>query len=499
MVLRASSIRLCTVVLSTALALFSSPSSAQYLYLDSNGDGQSSQADVLNDPPASTAVRVYLETTKNGDGSSAFCSTGPESLDVLSYEFIVHASNGTVSYDSYASSMSSMGVSFGQHSDDHDFYVGFGGMSSHPPGLYLLGTLTLHVLGGSPTLSPATSTPVHLGGATSFGTHCLGPEQDNTWKLGVNWHSISGCGPPAGNAQPIAATPPEANVRTGEAVYLVSEFYDAESDSLALDVTGLPPGLQPVAGRQFEGRKQVRVYGQLRGAQGESAYDVIWSATDGVSSQVVHTRISTGQPTMPAEELEKRVLDTITTRYSHGMPPQRARALGPAALPILSRLLRNEGYKGDWIKVVQAMGNIGDTAYFDTLHAFIWNRFHGEIDRQTFYAIEIAQANLYPVATLSQRALDYLLASANSSFWLSTPWRVQGLPLESVTTSLVGHTLSALSLTDSDRVDAILQALPTSGGQPLDNVHNQGLRDNHSTVRRRGFITLWEENWRVSQ
>jgi hypothetical protein len=298
----------------------------------------------------------------------------------------------------------------------------------------------------------------------------------------------------------MGAALPEMTVRAGESAYLVTEFYDAESDSLALEVTGLPPGFQPVAGQQFEGRKQVRVYGQLRGTQEALTYDVVWSGTAGGSPQVLHTKVNTAGAALPPEELQSRVLDTVTMRYSHGMPPQRARALGPAALPILSGLLRDERYKGHWVKVVQAIGNIGDTAYFDTLHAFIWNRFHGEIDQQTFHAIEIAQGNLYPMATLSQRALDYLLASANSSFWLSAPWTVQGLPLASVPTYMVSHTLSALSLTDSDRVDAILQALPPPGGSPpMQDLHNQGLRDNHSTVRRRGFIALWEENWRVSR
>src|SRR6185369_8125399 len=128
---------ICSFLLNTSISF------AQFLYLDTDGDGLSTEADILNAQPNPTVIRVYLDTTRNGDGSPAFCSTPPESLDMFSYEFTLHATNGTVRYDSYSNSMLSMGAPFGEHSDDHDYYVGFGGQASNAPGLYLLGNLTL--------------------------------------------------------------------------------------------------------------------------------------------------------------------------------------------------------------------------------------------------------------------------------------------------------------------------------------------------------------------
>jgi len=81
---RRGSTRVCSAIfcLTCSFLLSTSLSFAQALYLDADGDGPSTEADVLNAQPNPTVIRVYLDTTRNGDGSPAFCSTGTESLDV---------------------------------------------------------------------------------------------------------------------------------------------------------------------------------------------------------------------------------------------------------------------------------------------------------------------------------------------------------------------------------------------------------------------------------
>src|SRR5216117_1621148 len=54
---------------------FGTPASAQYMYLDANGDALSSEADVLNATGIPTMVSVYLNTSRNPDSSVAYCTT----------------------------------------------------------------------------------------------------------------------------------------------------------------------------------------------------------------------------------------------------------------------------------------------------------------------------------------------------------------------------------------------------------------------------------------
>ncbi len=169
---------------------------AQYMYLDANGDGVSTREDVLNPAGEPTTVTVYLDTSRNADSSVAYCTTGSEALSIVSYEFILHASGGTVSFGKYTNLRSTMNVSFGSGSSETDFYAGFGGAKALDPGLYHLGSLSVTVEGGSPTLEPASMSTLDPHFGTSFGTQCLAADGDNTYKLGLDWYGIAGCGSP---------------------------------------------------------------------------------------------------------------------------------------------------------------------------------------------------------------------------------------------------------------------------------------------------------------
>jgi hypothetical protein len=46
---------------------------AQYMYLDSNGDGIHTAADEVN-PAGPTTIEIWLNTAVNRDGSPAVCS-----------------------------------------------------------------------------------------------------------------------------------------------------------------------------------------------------------------------------------------------------------------------------------------------------------------------------------------------------------------------------------------------------------------------------------------
>ena len=74
---------LCVAVLALAVGV---PASAQYMYLDENGDGVCTSDDIIDN--TTTSVDVWLSTNKNGDGSDAFCATG-EAISIFSYTFIL--------------------------------------------------------------------------------------------------------------------------------------------------------------------------------------------------------------------------------------------------------------------------------------------------------------------------------------------------------------------------------------------------------------------------
>jgi len=67
------------------LGLYSVPASAQYMFLDANGDGvYNADTDKLNSNGTPTTVDVYLVTNQNRDGSTAVCDvdgTSPLSIN----------------------------------------------------------------------------------------------------------------------------------------------------------------------------------------------------------------------------------------------------------------------------------------------------------------------------------------------------------------------------------------------------------------------------------
>src|SRR5207245_6586931 len=80
---------------------------AQYLYIDTDGDGIHTLADRIH-PGTPTTLFVYLDTTHDRDGSMQSCNshtgapfTSPD-LTIFSYDVIFVAQGGTVRWGTYA-------------------------------------------------------------------------------------------------------------------------------------------------------------------------------------------------------------------------------------------------------------------------------------------------------------------------------------------------------------------------------------------------------------
>jgi len=180
------------VLVSFALSgSFITPSQAQYMYLDANGDGLNSTSDRLNHI-GTTTLDLWLDTYHDRTGAVVACSDGVTQITLSSYEFILRSGGGTINWGSYNNLQTGMSVSFGLASSPTDYHNGFGGSTYLPPGLYKLGSLTVSVASGNPGIVFAPATLLGSAYATTFGSQCPGHDFDNTLKLGGDWSDTGG-------------------------------------------------------------------------------------------------------------------------------------------------------------------------------------------------------------------------------------------------------------------------------------------------------------------
>ena len=227
---------LTLVVLALAIPL---SVSAQYMYLDANGDGVSTLDDQIQ-ATGSTTLDVWLRTDRNRDGSAASCISADGDLTINSYEFILRATGGTVSWSQFVNHQPDFTVSLGQAESATDYHNGLGGGAILPPGTYRLASLTVTVALGTPSIQLVSSTSLSGGYLTSFGSRCSGTDFDNTLKLGTDWFDVDGA-PYAGtqNAAPVLTPPSDMTVAEGGV---------AEQELTATDLEGSPVTFDLVSG-----------------------------------------------------------------------------------------------------------------------------------------------------------------------------------------------------------------------------------------------------------
>jgi PKD repeat protein len=192
--------------LATALFLLlgSTPAVAQYIYLDTNGDGVNTLADTLS-LSGVTNLDIWLVTNANRDGSPVTCSQDPEgTFDFFSYEIVLRAVGGTVHWGSmqnrlpfdYGHGVINFAAGAADTTGDTEYHNGYGCYDPFGAGRHLLATLPVWVTSGSPSIVFEPFSPSRPVSLTSFGTYCPSPEWDWTFKLGVEFHDADGVGSP---------------------------------------------------------------------------------------------------------------------------------------------------------------------------------------------------------------------------------------------------------------------------------------------------------------
>ncbi len=205
----------CLPVLAALATLaIGEPASAQYMWIDVNGDGingcttpgVASDDDVLS--PATTSIDIYLSTNRKKDGSAAVCPTG-EALTINSYTFVLSNGSGGVAYGQWTDAMGFSIAAGGPSLNTTDYFIGRASATIQSPGTYKLGSLAVTVT-GSPKLDILAHSTIDGTSQTSFGSQCEGQDFNNTMRYGENvdqvapgdWNDVCGTDTPT----PVAET-----------------------------------------------------------------------------------------------------------------------------------------------------------------------------------------------------------------------------------------------------------------------------------------------------
>ncbi len=252
-------LRVFSVLFSLAFLIPAPHARAQYMYLDSNGDGVHTSADEVHSV-GPTVIDIWFDIGHNRDGSVATCkASAAEPLNMFSYVVDLTASGGTVNYSGYTNRILEMGAlgsplpPTGANFSTGPFYMA--GSSVLPPGKYLLGTLTVYVASGTPSIQIVPGRDFStFRDMTAFGSQCDGTDFPNTIALGTDWSDIDGLPFGTGgteNQSPTLVQPTDMLVNSGETATQTISAEDPEGQPLTLSkgagpafmfVTTLDPG-----------------------------------------------------------------------------------------------------------------------------------------------------------------------------------------------------------------------------------------------------------------
>ncbi|MEK7348709.1 MAG: hypothetical protein AABZ94_07525, partial [Candidatus Eisenbacteria bacterium] len=263
---------------------FASTSNAQYMYLDSNGDGVNTAADRMNANGVATTVDVWLRTNTNRDTSAASCVTADGDMTINSYVVNLQASGGTVAYTFFVNQqagMTTITVPGTPLSNTTEFSVGRGSGTVLLPGNYKLLTVTITGASGTPSVAIVAPSALQPTDLTNFGSACSGNSFDNTLKLSDEWFDVDGLGAAAApNANPVIVAPATASGSEGVLFSVNATASDPDAgNTVTLSQTNNAPFLPTPSSAGPVATPSLTVSGTPNFTQSGS-YSVSWSAVD---------------------------------------------------------------------------------------------------------------------------------------------------------------------------------------------------------------------------
>jgi hypothetical protein len=215
------------------------PAAAQYIWIDTNGDGVNTSADVIA-PSGATTLDLWLRTDQNADGTPAPCASNDGSLTLAGYQVVLRASNGTVSWGSITNQIANLSqLPFSSDGSELDF--GYSGGSALPPGAYRLATVSATVAAGTPAIAFAAQGTLNDTYVTAFGSTCSGTDLDNVIKLGVDFTDAAGIAfGGTANHPPVLAAIADVSLGEGETRDVAVSATDADGDVITLSISPAP-------------------------------------------------------------------------------------------------------------------------------------------------------------------------------------------------------------------------------------------------------------------
>lgn len=314
---------------------------AQYMYLDSNGDGVHTAADALN-PSGTTQVDVWIRTDHNRDGSAATCVTGDGDLTINSYTFILHAENGTVGWGTVVNQVAEFDIPYALMSQGSDLHAGYASGNILPAGNYRLATVPITVASGTPSVRFATSTFLGPNLITSFGSQCSGVDFDNTMKLGQEWSDTDGL--PFGgiaNRPPVLDQPADMTVMGGQTADQALSASDPDGQPLSFFRASGPAFIQVSTTSAGTGHATGNIHLAPSLVQGGS-YSAAIGVSDGITSDQKPMHVDVQQaPTISFGPIAPMTVDAysrtsqiVLAQDLENRPLEVSKAAGPGFMNV---------------------------------------------------------------------------------------------------------------------------------------------------------------------
>jgi hypothetical protein len=291
--------RFFAIAAAVALLAVGAPARAQYLWLDTNGDGVNTAADHLAANGTPTTVDAWINTSRNKDGSTATCTSGEPDIMLQNWNaFAVHlnVTSGTAAFTGYMNRVPSFSigcVSAGRGFSTNDstqmsVCQASGTVLNNGGTNQKMFTITVTVTSGTPSLVFVPTNSLDQN-PTSFGSPCSGMDFDHTIKLGSDFHDADGIvtviepGTP-----PFLTAPATASATEGQPVSITSTASDPDAGQiLTISATGQPtlltlataPGVSPVS---------ATLSGTLD-FMDQGSYTITWLVSDGINQVTAQT------------------------------------------------------------------------------------------------------------------------------------------------------------------------------------------------------------------
>ena len=181
-------------------ALLPEAVTAQYLYLDANGDSLNTGSDWVDQDTAT--VDLYIKTDATLEGGPALCASGDGTMELLEYSVAIESYCGPVTLLSVENSDPGMAEAFPPDVHPYGLTFGYTGRSVLSPGRHRLLRLRL---AGRPSLAIVSTSCQNLPGVTtSMTAYC--PDTGGEYTLPLEGLGTASCTDPP-NLRPTVSAP----------------------------------------------------------------------------------------------------------------------------------------------------------------------------------------------------------------------------------------------------------------------------------------------------